>query len=132
MCDVICWPRGGPQLNRGAGDERRFRDAVKRKGWGVEINEYFRPITPRKPRHQSRVVWADWGEEDVKRIGPQLDYRTGWDEKREEEKTWTGEGKAGIEKWEGDVRSLSLSDLSLPLQPFHPLPLPFVLPENRI
>jgi hypothetical protein len=37
-----------------------------------------------------------------------LDHRAGWDEKsvlREEEKTWTGEGKAGIEKWEMSVLS---------------------------
>jgi hypothetical protein len=84
MCDVNVG-RGwrGPQLNRGAGDERRFRDTYCEKNrWGVEIQRIFSPITPTKHRHKSRIVWADGGGKGMERIGPQLGYRAGWDEMR--------------------------------------------------
>ena len=44
-----------------------------RRGVGLQLNMGRRKILGKKHRHQSMIVWADEDEEDVKRIGPQLE-----------------------------------------------------------
>lgn len=79
MIRMLAAGAGELQSNRGAGDGWRFRE---RKRWAegcrtlTNISEYCmgrRKKLGGKHRHRSMIVWADEDEEDVKRIGPQLE-----------------------------------------------------------
>jgi hypothetical protein len=98
-------------------------DSVKEKGGrkGVGLQRIFLNMGRRKQlggkhRHRSMIVWADEDEEDVKRIGPQLEpgevgQAWGSDEIFEGEKKKGGreQGKAGIENVRCPSLSLNLS-----------------------